>query len=167
MLSYTFFGRWFEFFIGISLARLYSKMHSQSRIPINSYWTTTGILWMTGSISLLVLVKGNELFGVFTYYGIFINNVLLPIGIVMLFWGLIHENTLARRILRSRLFVILGKSSYTFYLIHLGVIANFVFLFTSNTLVGFVLLNIISIIFFKLIEEPCNKAIRKIKVTPS
>ena len=162
MLSYTFFGRCFEFFVGISLALFYKK--NQYRLKsATTYWTFAGIFWMAGCIALLVLVKGDQIFGVFTYRGIFINNILLPLGIAMLFWGLITEKTIIKRILSTKLFVLLGKSSYTFYLIHQGLIALFVFKFTDNVLVAFVLINILSIVLFKLIEEPSNKWLRSIR----
>ena len=39
-----------------------------------------------------------------------------------------------------------------------------VYRFTDNTLVGFVVINIIAILLFKLVEDPLNKKIRKINV---
>ena len=164
MLSYTFFGRWFEFFTGIMLALLY-KNKTNYQLSQYTFYTYTGALWILLCLTLLVFVKGKEQFGVFTWYGIIINNTLLPFGIAFLFLGLIQENTIVKRILASKLFVLLGKSSYTFYLIHMSFISYWVDSFTGNTLLSFVLINIISILLFKFIEEPSNLLIRNIKLT--
>jgi peptidoglycan/LPS O-acetylase OafA/YrhL len=83
---------------------------------------------------------------------------------------------------------LLGKSSYIFYLLHIGVIANFTKEWTwvgidkmfnwmyengmdwfpehvNDTLlyigIVFIVLNLISIVLYKGIEEPVNLAIRK------
>jgi peptidoglycan/LPS O-acetylase OafA/YrhL len=55
------------------------------------------------------------------YARLLVNNILLPLPIASLLWGLIHERTWLQRLLQSRLLTLLGKSSYAFYLIHLGV----------------------------------------------
>ena len=72
--------------------------------------------------------------------------------------------------------VLLGKSSYTFYLIHTGVFRDVFQLILVNTLfkhtnlntdlykillnaILFGLLTLLSILFFKIIEEPLNKLI--------
>lgn len=163
MLSYTYFGRCFEFFVGMKLALLYKNGQIQE-IKTNKYYTLTGIIWIVASVSSLVLVKENELYGVLTPIGIAINNLILPIGIAFLFLGLITENTILKRILATRLFVLLGKSSYTFYLIHMSFISAWVNETTKNTLASFILINIISVLLFKIVEEPSNQLIRRIKL---
>lgn len=161
MLSYTFFGRWFEFFTGITLALFYKNIQ-QEKLKKYTHYTITGVLWIIVCATLLVFVKGNQKYGVFTGFGIFINNLILPIGISFLFLGLIQENTLLKKMLSSKLFVLLGKSSYTFYLIHMSFISYWIDAKTKNTLVSFILLNVISVFLFKIIEEPANKLIREI-----
>jgi peptidoglycan/LPS O-acetylase OafA/YrhL len=115
---------------------------------------------------LLAIVKGKEDYGILTPYGIIINNIILPVGVAVLFLGLITEKTIIKKILGSKLFVLLGKSSYTFYLIHLGILSTLISQFTDSIPVKFLLINIIAVVLFKTIEERCNNIIRKIDFYP-
>ncbi|MBS1687322.1 MAG: hypothetical protein JSS96_01255 [Bacteroidetes bacterium] len=113
----------------------------------------------------------------------------MPVSVALLFYGLIKEQSVISSILSTGFMQLLGKSSYIFYLIHIGFIAvivsatgqsicdnfqdwlddhnyswlsqhfSFSILFLSLV---FVALNIISILLFKLVEEPMNSLIRKI-----
>ena len=160
MFNYTFFGRCSEFFIGIALALFYKK-HGES---IKTKWATyMGIAFIIICLIALSLLKGDCKYGTLHPMGIVINNLLLPFfGIAILFWGLLTEKTIVQRILSSDLFVLLGKSSYVFYLIHLGVIQLLIAKFISgNYFILFVLINCISIILFKMMEEPINIYLRK------
>lgn len=161
LFSYTFFGRCFEFFVGISLALIYKSKYQQ-HVTNKIYRTLFGFFWVVVCIAMLVLVKGDERYGVFTVYGILINNLVLPIGIAILFLGLITEQTIVKRILGSEIFVLLGKSSYVFYLIHMGVISNAIMIYSDNALVVFLIISILSFILYRFIEEPSNKLIRSI-----
>ncbi len=160
MLNYTFFGRCAEFFIGIALALFYKQ--NRERIK-TTYATYTGVTVILICLFALSYLKGDFKYGVMDLYGILVNNLLLPFfGIAFLFWGLLTEKTFVQKILGSRLFVLLGKSSYIFYLIHLGVIEVFISnKITSHFVLIFILINIVSILLFKIIEEPLNKFIRR------
>jgi len=56
---------------------------------------------------------------------------------------------------------LLGKSSYTFYLIHMGFIFSLLSLFIYNIWLKFLLLNIISAILFIWVEEPLHQLTRR------
>lgn len=161
ILLFTFFGRVFEFYVGIKLALYYKGKYDMLNEERKIYYTTIGLIWIILSITLLVLVKPEEDFGVHTPLGIFINNVVLPIGIAILFLGLITEKTRLKKVLSTKLFLLLGKSSYIFYLIHIGVVYRALVLLTGNVFVVFFVLNIISILLYKYVEEPANRKIRK------
>ena len=163
VLYFTFFGRCFEFFVGIKLALIFKKNY-ENRPAKSGFKTLTGIVYIAICISVMALIKGDKTYSTETYGGIAINNLLLPIGIAILFLGLITERTYLSRILKSKLFVLCGKSSYSFYLIHVAVISVLVGKITQSTLIIFLVINVLSIIIFKLIEEPCNKYIRKLDV---
>ena len=61
--------------------------------------------------------------------------------------------------------VVLGKSSYVFYLIHIGFISYFLTrYFQLNTITLFILLNVISVGLYYFIEHPLNILIRKFNV---
>ena len=165
MLGYTFFGRCIEFYCGIYLALLYKKGQSNSieNKNSNSFYTIFGM----GSIILCMSVfawVGEFSFasGNIKEVGLLINDFIMPFGIAVFFWGLLTEHSVIRKILSTPVFELLGKSSYVFYLIHMGVIQQFVMhmlpgsAFIKRAL-AFIVLNILSILIFKLIESPINK----------
>ncbi|MFN3664503.1 MAG: acyltransferase family protein, partial [Sediminibacterium sp.] len=163
MFNYTFFGRCTEFFIGISLAIVYKY----NMLKNFRYLTYTGIVGILISLILLTTLKGDFDFGIRHPIGKLINTLILPLfGIFTLYYGLLKENTIISKILSSKLFVLLGKSSYIFYLIHMGIFISLLNKFgltgsiISNS-VKFIILNIISIILYKYIEEPLNIIIRR------
>lgn len=93
---------------------------------------------------------------------------VFPAFVILAFWGLITERSLLARILASRLLVLLGGASYCFYLIHVGVIQQFIFDYIStNYLVLFVLINLLSIAMFKLIEKPANGYVKNLGRPPA
>ena len=162
-LYFTFFGRCFEFFVGIKLALIFKKSY-ENKVSKSNYKTVIGILYIAICISVMVFVKGDKTYSTETFGGIVINNFFLPIGVAILFLGLITEKTYLSKVLKSKIFILLGKSSYSFYLIHVAVISVLVGRVTHSTLIIFLVTNILSIILFKFIEEPCNKYIRKLNV---
>jgi peptidoglycan/LPS O-acetylase OafA/YrhL len=159
MFNFTFFGRSIEFFIGILLAYLLKdKINFTFKINFK-YFTYLGLLGIIISIYLLSLLKGDFDSGIGSTYGKIINTFLLPtIGISLFYYGLIKEKTLISRLLGSSFLVLLGKSSYIFYLIHIGV-GNVLAKFT-NQFFAIIILWLISINLFKYLEEPFNNYIR-------
>jgi peptidoglycan/LPS O-acetylase OafA/YrhL len=160
MIELTFFGRCFEFFIGIALA-LFVKQNSK-KINFKQF-TYLGIIGICVSIYLISRLKGTTNSGMNTNLGLFINTIILPIiGIAPLFYGLITEKTFVSRILETKMFQLLGKSSYVFYLIHLSFIANFLHETISSYTINFVILNLLSIILYQFIEKPSNIYLKKL-----
>lgn len=162
MFSYTFLGRAFEFFIGIGLAIIFIKRSVVSKIVVQDayLYTTIGALNCIVSILWIAHYKGNLAHGIEHPMGKLINNFILPlIGIGSLYWGLITEKNWLTRLLSTRLFMLLGKSSYVFYLIHLWVAQ-----LNSNFLFVFVLSAILSIMIYKFIEDPLHKCMKGIFV---
>jgi len=187
MFLYTFLGRCVEFFIGMGLALIILKTNEADRkYPI---FTFLGFLGITGSIAIMASIPLNGIeYGLYHPIGIITNNLVLPIGIALFYFGVIKENSVIRKFLSSATMQLLGKSSYIFYLIHIGVIANLAKTVTrtwvdwffewlenngydrfseyvndSVLFIGtvFILLNIVSIVLYKFIEEPLNLYIRK------
>ncbi|OIR04978.1 acyltransferase family protein [mine drainage metagenome] len=190
MFLYTFTGRCIEFFIGISLALIVLKQNGNAHKIKFPLFTILGIFGMMIGIGIMAIQPLTDKihFGLQQPWGIFSNNVILPCGIASLFYGLIKEPTRLRNFLGSKLMVLLGKSSYIFYLIHIGFISTFVRNAVANNLeklsdwfdaknydwlsehidssvvkilLAFVLLNLISVALFKFIEEPVNHFIRR------
>ena len=157
MLDFTFFGRVSEFVVGIGLALLIRKYS-----PIFKGMTYFGLLGIILSICALVSLKGDGGFGVDTLTGKIINTIVLPVfGIAPLFLGLIKEKTFVSDFFSSKALKLLGKSSYIFYLIHLGIFVTVLNKISENQWFVFVSLNVISIFLYLYIESPLNKWIRK------
>ena len=160
VFNYTFFGRVFEFTAGILLAYL---LKSNIELPPISLYV--GISFCILSIYALFRLQNNGEydFGIRTDLGKLINTVILPfLGIVPLFYGLITTNSVLSRILGSKIFQILGKSSYVFYLIHMGIIHSVIGKYlSSNLLIHFFIIQVISIIVWRYFEEPINLFVRK------
>ncbi|WP_052911428.1 acyltransferase family protein [Riemerella anatipestifer] len=149
-----------EFFVGIGLALFINRQSKRIQILKNK-------VAYVGIGFILVYLIGMQYFrAVFDLKydpAVFVSmGVLSLLGIAPLLWGLIHERTFISKILSTPFMVLLGKSSYIFYLIHKGFIPIFINdNICSNKLFIFVILNIISIVLFKYIEEPANLWIRK------
>jgi peptidoglycan/LPS O-acetylase OafA/YrhL len=159
MYVFTFFGTAFEFFVGIGLA-LYFKKHSAS--VKNGYRTYGGIIIIAICTYLISAIRMNNNFGMQIPLLEITNNVLLPlVGISLFYYGLLTEQTIVSKLLSSKLFVLLGKSSYVFYLIQAGIIELFFGRFTHNHMLVFVPLVIVSILIYHFFEEPMNLYIRK------
>lgn len=152
MFGYTFFGRCFEFFAGIILALILKAKAINFKF---NYFTFSGFVLIIVSVFIMSITKGYANFGIQTKFGFFINTIILPLfGIVPFFYGLIHEKTIFSKLLSSKIFILLGKSSYVFYLIHLGFFHVFLRGFFNNYIFIFLLLNIISILIYRFIENP-------------
>ncbi|QIL77850.1 acyltransferase family protein [Hymenobacter sp. HDW8] len=163
MLGMTFFGRCIEFLMGMRLALWMNRRAEDKHKNPVTHATAFGVAGIIiGALLLAVIQYFIEKDTPASLYMIFIvNNILLPIPIVLLFWGLIRERTWLQSILQSRLFILLGKSSYIFYLIHLGAVD---FLFTHNVsdhwLVRLVAYTLLSITLYHLVEKPMQKLLR-------
>jgi len=187
VMLFTFFGRCFEFFVGVQLARivLNKGFHRSNRLA----YTYTGFVLIFVCVLIMAFqpVPKGWLAGVESPAGIITNNYLLCIAVALFFYGLLTEATLFKKFLSHPFIELLGKSSYIFYLIHLGwmyhIFSNWInelndyvfslydkwnvswvspFQYDSlNLFYAFIILNIISVTLFKLIEEPLNHYIRK------
>jgi peptidoglycan/LPS O-acetylase OafA/YrhL len=102
-----------EFFVGIMLAvQLKNQKSIYNRVK---YKTITRIIIIIICIALQTIIRQtfHLHFGNMHPLGIITNNLILPLfGIGLLYNGLLVENTIVSKILSSRLFVLLGKSSY-------------------------------------------------------
>ncbi|OXA79470.1 acyltransferase [Flavobacterium columnare] len=163
MLDFTFFGRSFEFFSGIYLA-LFLKKNDKVSFTINM--TYIGILFTSiGLLGLVYLKPGEGLYGNDLLLGKIINTIFFPLfAFTPLFIGLIKEKTIIRNFLSTQIVQILGKSSYAFYLIHLGLFYDFFHKYFNYWTV-FILINFISILFYSKIENLFNNLIKRILST--
>ncbi|OUJ72422.1 acyltransferase family protein [Hymenobacter crusticola] len=160
VLLYTFFGRCFEFYAGMQLAIWYRQGRLR-RYSFSGFLTYLGVLIMAAALGGMVWVKGGYNYGQEHPFGTTLNNVVLPSGIITFFAGLLTEQTWIRRLLASPPLQLLGKSSYVFYLIHMGFIQAWLARnWTENSGKLFVVLNILAIVLYYIVEQPLNRLLR-------
>jgi len=187
VMLFTFFGRCFEFFVGVQLARIILNKGFARTNKIVYTYLGFALIFLCVLVMAFQPVPRGWAAGVESPAGIITNNYFLCIAVALFFYGLLTEATLLKKILANPFVELLGKSSYIFYLIHLGwmytlihnsfdwlndrvfalydkwgVDWNSPFQYaTLNLIYAFILLNAIAILLFKLIEEPLNHYIRK------
>jgi peptidoglycan/LPS O-acetylase OafA/YrhL len=160
MLSVTFFGRCFEFLGGIYLALLWLRQASVLRkLSRHISYTTVGGAWVLGCLGLLVISSALSWGEDWASWGrIFINNLVVVPGICLLLYGLMSESTHLSRLLRSNLFDLFGKASYALYLIHAGILDQFLTQHvTANLPLRFLITNILAISLYKGVEYPLHR----------
>ncbi len=154
-LVLTFFGRCFEFLSGVFLSRIITqnKMVFLKKIS-STYCGSIGVLLIIITLSLVG--------GLATYEGIFLHNIILPIFICVLIYGLVHEQSFISKILSLSIAQLLGKSSYAFFLIHVGIFHTLFYQYIiSNLVLELLYATTLSILLFKVIEEPLSAGLKK------
>lgn len=161
MFTTTLFGRCFEFYCGYQLALAIKKRPQLNRKGI--LFTGLGSVLMICSILILGFAHKVSFIDFIPYsFAIVVNNFLVPVVTSLWFYGLITEKSILRTFLGSRLLQILGKSSYAFYLIHLGWFPEFIhFHIFPGHFAEFIFLNLWAIGIFYFLEEPLNQFLRK------
>lgn len=158
VLFYTFFGRAFEFLVGMWLAR---RWH-QNQLPRSRWATAAGLVIIAGCVSWqayvpLLTVSPAHLIG----SEIVCYNYLLPLGVGTFLLGLIHQPSPVQRLLSQLVMQALGRSSYAFYLIHTGVIAHGLQKMgvTQGTpLFGWLIL--LAYLLYRFVEKPLHRRLR-------
>jgi peptidoglycan/LPS O-acetylase OafA/YrhL len=117
MLEYTFLGHSLEFFLGMGLAGLFGRGRLGSRA---GWWRTGGgvVLWLATTAALALTQAQAPTSPIHSALVLGLSLVGLPLAGALLFAGLLSEDSGLRRLLSSRLFQHLGRSSYAFYLLH-------------------------------------------------
>jgi peptidoglycan/LPS O-acetylase OafA/YrhL len=167
----SFFGRFFEFYVGIFLAKIVRKRENKKHENTGTaFLTFTAIILIALLLIPLIYVLNKETEIKYAVM-LIVNNLLLPLPVGMLYFGLIFERTFIRKILSSNFFRLCGRSSYAFYLLHIPVI-NFIGnpllqkYFASNynayVIVVLIITFFLSILLFFFYEEPMNKLIKRL-----
>ncbi|MET4076463.1 acyltransferase [Hymenobacter sp. UYCo722] len=161
LFQFTYLGRAVEFFTGVGLAY---GLRRASRLRAPRGLTYAGLAGLLLSLAALSWLHGPAVgaLGIFTPAGMGINNVLLPlVGIGPLLWGLVGEETAISRLLSSSPLQLLGKSSYAFYLIHMGVLQRLLREGLGNYGLTLLALYSLSILLYWAVEEPLNHWLRQ------
>lgn len=124
VLKATIFGRLTEFLLGAAFAWAPRRAGS-GRGPAGARATVGGALGVLLALGMLVAVQ--RLTGqvsITTWPGVLANNLLVPLGTGWLLRGLSTEATWLGCLLGSGPGQALGRASYCFYLLHMGVLPN-------------------------------------------
>lgn len=152
MFYRTFFGRAVEFMMGAALA-LFVRHYPTLR---KGTWTTTvGGLWIVACLVALACIATKEFPSYQNPLGIAVNNLVLPFGISIFFYGLLTERTQLAHLLSTKVAQVLGKSSYAFYLVHMGVLSVFVKRNISDSPVVILAMALsVAYLLWRFVEEP-------------
>ena len=168
VLSTTFFGHFVAFFAGIYLALAVMRAERRGSLALaGSRRTLLGL----AAVALAVLASVVAYRHTPTnFYAIaLVNSFLVPVPIGLLYWGLLREDTVLARLLAARGCGLLGRGSYSFYLLHTLVI-DYVSLplllplfrwRALCVLLTFALSWLASVALFVYFEEPTNLRIRR------
>ncbi|MGI4866636.1 MAG: acyltransferase family protein [Janthinobacterium lividum] len=164
LLYYTFFGRALEFMLGVLLARWWAERSAAgATTDAGRPWRTLGgAALLAATVGLLVWVNSPIDFYQGPRYPIAIalNNVLFPAGAVLLLAGLLAERSWLRTLLATKVLQALGRSSYFFYLLHVGVFSVWWHArFGWGQYIGgqFVATVLLSLLGYRLLEAPLRR----------
>jgi peptidoglycan/LPS O-acetylase OafA/YrhL len=186
LFLYTFFGRFFEFYVGIWLAKEVAASsrapNPAGRFPLFTLVGAVGIAAVVVCLAAIYSASGRPayLFGVQHPAGIALNNLILPLFVAALYWGLVRERSVIRWILSTRIADLLGRSSYAFYLVHMGLVLDYLLgrilvaagwlgpraaasaaMLIGNVGVLFIFVTLLSIALYEGIEAPANRYLRR------
>lgn len=158
---YTFFGRSFEFLAGMALAHwVHSRERSFAKHSLRLL-TYAGVLGCLLVLVALAALRPGYKVGLFHPLGILLNNIALPLAVCAILAGLVSGPTIVSRALSSRPALLLGRSSYAFYLVHIGVISTAIQAHIPNDIWRsfrlFAVMNAVAIAFYILVERPSHR----------
>ncbi|MEQ1877400.1 MAG: acyltransferase [Bdellovibrionia bacterium] len=160
----TFFGHSFEFFCGIFLGRLLLERPHLLAVESrkSAYYTYGGMAGAAFTIVGMTLLQAMPHgIGLWHPSGFLFNNLVLPVFTSFLIFGLITERTRVSRILSTKVFDQLGKSSYCFYLIHIGVLSGVIIPDNDLKKLGLFLVTLsLSLLAFHFFENPLRTKLR-------
>ncbi len=164
-MIYTFFGRSLDFLSGMFLAMVMLGKFSLPNFS-NQFklaYTTLGALLIAISIGVVAYLReeGNPHSGLHDVRGILANNVFLPFAVMLFLYGLITENSWVKTALSWNWIEALGKSSYVFYLIHVGIFRNLLKEISSFEPLLLLMSLALAHVIYLLIEHPFNDFIRR------
>lgn len=161
----TFFGRVFEFACGIYLAMVVNgKFKKRLLEKIGKFSLFYGLFIIFLALTGLYLITQiyNVPNGSDVWQGIVINNIVMPIGITILFYSLIFHKSHLQIFLSTGIMIALGDATYSFYLLHTSFILNWITKFLGrNIFISFFAMLIFSYCFYKVVEQPLSKFFRK------
>lgn len=174
LFNFYYFGRVLEFVAGVLLARWWAA-RGGTRPSAGEQWpwrTSAGVALMVLTVALLAWVDSpNDIYqGLRDPVATALNNLLFPVGMVLLLAGLLTEPSWLRWVLATPLLQALGRSSYCFYLLHVGVLSIWWYhTFGGGRYIGgqFVATLLLAELGYRLLEEPLRRWILARTIPPA
>jgi peptidoglycan/LPS O-acetylase OafA/YrhL len=161
----TFFGRVFEFACGIYLARIYKNEYTSALLKKCGHLSLyIGISIVAAAVytQYLVALHTNVKTANENWLGLFANNIIMPVGIVFIFYSLLYHDSWANRFLSLKPIVAMGNATYSFYLLHTSFVISYIFKFIStNIFIAYCCMLVVAYIFHKLVEQPLAVFLRR------
>jgi peptidoglycan/LPS O-acetylase OafA/YrhL len=162
-MNYTFFGRSTEFFVGIFIASVVKKLEMGNYLrwirPFQGVFIGFILAWFLHYLSVVF----KQDLGIRTYYGMIVNTLLVPLLVVapiILTYTIRHNKS---SLFESNFMQVLGKSSYVFYLIHIGIVRNLLgYMGILNEMIMFISLLFLSYLIWRFVEEPIHVKLKKL-----
>lgn len=155
LAHYTFWGHSWDFFAGFGLFLLFKN----NLIPnFQKPFLTCGGIILYG----IVLFKMTTTYLVdpdFWDNSLLWSHIVMPLSFATLMAGLIVEDSLLRRFLSLSLLQKLGKSSYAFYLLHLGLLGFFYK--WLGWVSYFLFITLVSWLAYRWLEKPIGRFLNK------
>jgi peptidoglycan/LPS O-acetylase OafA/YrhL len=165
LFNFTFFGRVLEFVVGVALAYWWQRRPAHTASYGWPWLTTCGAL--ASSLIVVMLAVVNTSASLETLYdgplpasAIFLNNIAFPIAIALLYAGLLAEASWLSRLLSTNILQELGRSSYFFYLLHVGLLSIWwqgTFGWGRHVIWQFLVTMLLAELGFRLLEEPLRR----------
>jgi peptidoglycan/LPS O-acetylase OafA/YrhL len=158
----TYAGRILEFLAGAQVAISFMRRKAGTT---SRHFTALGVVGLVSVIAFLVLNQNPTTeSSLHATEGLFWNYLVAQLGIPLatapLIWGLATERTWLGRLLGSSPFVVLGRASYGFYLIHLGVLSGVLFsVLRLSSLPAFIVMNGVAVLLLFAYEDPMRRFI--------
>lgn len=165
LFNYTFFGRVLEFVMGVALARWWAARPAPAADtqPIRWPWRTIGGVAACCLVVLALAIVDTPTDwydGLLLPQATALNTVAFPAAMTLLLAGLLAERSWLRTALATPLMQALGRSSYFFYLFHVGLLSIWWqqrFGWGHQIAGQFLVTVILSEIGYRLLEEPLRR----------
>ena len=172
LFNWTFFGRVLEFMLGVGLARWWHGRPAASGAPGWPWRTMGGVVFGIAVLAALAGIRATSTAaewsdwydGLLQPSAIALNIVVFPVAVVLVLAGLLAERSWLRALLASPLLQMLGRSSYFFYLVHVGWLSTWWqnrFGWERHVLWQFLATVLVAELGYRLAEEPIRRWLLK------
>lgn len=169
LFNWTFFGRVLEFMLGVALARWWHERPAASATAPTWPWRTIGgVLFGIVVLAALARIRATSTAaewsdwynGLLQPSAIALNIVVFPLAVALGLAGLLAERSWLRSLLATPLLQMLGRSSYFFYLVHVGWLSSWWqnrFGWERHVLLQFLVTVLVAELGYRLVEEPIRR----------